>query len=92
MSCVRNYAQNGIQESHRDMHFWLYLVDLSSHAALTKKRKICDSRAFVYCGDRLYTPYTFELCLMEKEEEEEEEEEEERRRREEKEQNRNFRV
>ena len=30
-------------------------MDLSSHAALFKKRKISDSSAFVWCAERLYT-------------------------------------
>ena len=37
----------------------LYLVDLSSHTVVTKKRKISDSSAVIWCVDRLYKLYTF---------------------------------
>ena len=33
-----------------------------------------DRTAFVWCVDCLYTPYTFELCVIKKKEEEEPEE------------------
>ena len=52
----------------------------SLHAALTKKRKISDSRALVWCADRSYTPYTFGVMLDGKEERKKEE------------QNQNFQV
>ena len=51
---------------------WAITQNLSSYAALTKKRKISDSRPFTWCAEHLYTPYTFELCLMKKKKEEKE--------------------
>ena len=48
------------------------LVGLSLHAALTKKRKISDGRASVWCVDCSYMPYTLESCLLEMKKEEEE--------------------
>ena len=44
------------------------LVDLSLYAALTKKRKILDGSAVVWCAVRLYTPYTFRVMHEGKEE------------------------
>ena len=32
-------------------------------------RIISDSRAFIWCADRLYMPYTFEISLMKKKKE-----------------------
>ena len=61
-------------------------MDLNSHAALTKKRKISDSRVFVWCADRSYTPYTFRVMLDGKEEGRKKEKKKEE------EQNRHFRV
>ena len=58
-SCACNYAQNGVQGSLREVRLGPQLVDISLHAALTKKRKMFDSSAVVWCADRLYTPYTF---------------------------------
>ena len=43
-------------------------MDLSSHAALTKKRKIFGSKAVVWYADRLYMPYTFRIIHERKEE------------------------
>ena len=63
------------------------LVDLSLHAAVTKKSKIFESSAVFWCVVRLCTPYTFRVMR--------EGTEERRRRRKKKkkeEQNRNFRV
>ena len=72
-SCVSNYAQNGIHKSHCDVCFGPYLIDLSSHVALTKKRKISDSRAFIWCAQIVrICCILFELCLMKKKKEEEE--------------------
>ena len=62
------------------MRFWPYLVGLSSHAVLTKKRKICGSRAFVWCANHLHTLYTFPVMLDLKERKKEKEEKERRRR------------
>ena len=53
------YAQKGISERDCDAGLEPQLAGLSSHAALTKKRKISDSRAVVQCEDCLYTPYSF---------------------------------
>ena len=39
------------------------LADLSSHPALKKKRKICDSRGVVWFADRSYKLYNFETCV-----------------------------
>ena len=39
--------------------FGAVLVNLSLHAALTKKRKIFESSEVVWCAYRLYTPYIF---------------------------------
>ena len=39
----------------------------SSHAALTKKRKIFDSRAVVCCADHPYTLYPFRVICEGKE-------------------------
>ena len=55
------------------------LVDLRLHAALTKKRKISDSNAVVWCADCFYTPYTFTIMREGKEEEEERKKKEKRR-------------
>ena len=38
----------------------------SSNAALRQKRNISDSGGFVESVKRTYTPYSFELCVMEK--------------------------
>ena len=43
------------------------LNDLSSHAALTKKRKISDTTAVVWCADCSYTLYSFKVMHEQKE-------------------------
>ena len=53
------YTQNSKRERGCNKCLEPYLADLSSHAVLTKKSMISDSRAFVWCADRLYTLHSF---------------------------------
>ena len=48
-SCACIYTQNGVQETVHEVRLGLQLVNLSWHAALTKKRKIFECNAVVWC-------------------------------------------
>ena len=68
-SSACKYTQNSIRERDCNTSMEPYLADLSSHAALIKKRIISDSRAFVWSADRLYMPRSFfQVCVRKKKE------------------------
>ena len=63
------YAQNGVSESgHSDACLEPWLINLSSHRALTKKRHIIDSRTVIWCADCSYTLHILKLCLRKQKE------------------------
>ena len=65
-ACI--FAQNGVWERDCNVCLDPQLAHLSSHAALTKKRNISDSRALICCADCSHMPHSFELYMREKNE------------------------
>ena len=87
LNCAYNYAQNGVQESLREVRSEPQLIHLSLYAALTKKRNIFECSAVAWCAVRLYTPHTF---LVMHEEKKKKKKKDRRREKEEQQHNLNF--
>ena len=64
-----NFHIYSILERDWDVCLEPKLIDLSSHAALTKKRKISDRRAVIWCADHSYILYSFRVMHDGKKEE-----------------------
>ena len=62
------YAQHGVSERECSVCYELKHADFHLHIALTQKRQISDSRAFILRADHLYILDSFKVMIQKKKE------------------------